>query len=43
MMVNYLYDKDPLVVQGRAQRYEESGGADIPYGPSIKKILMDES
>ena len=43
IMVNYLYHKDSFIVQGRAQRYEESGGTDIPYGTSIKNILMGES
>lgn len=39
MMVNYVYDSDPLVVQGRAQRFEESAGADIHTGLAVQDVL----
>ena len=38
-MINYLYDKDPLVLQGRAQRMDESGGGTLHVGRDVEEIL----
>jgi hypothetical protein len=39
MMVNYVYDSDPQVVQGRAQRFEESAGSEIHIGLAVQDII----